>query len=57
MKDVQAAVAAVEEELREQALAGQLQDLGSRFRVVPQQYHKVGWVREVMCKFKVQLYL
>lgn len=45
MKGHQAAVAAVEEELRELALAGQLQDLGSRFRVVPQQYHKVRLLR------------
>lgn len=42
MKESQAAVAAVEQELREAALLGQ-QDLAiqRRFRVVPQQYHKV----------------
>jgi hypothetical protein len=41
MQESQAAVALVEEELREQALSQQQQTLQSRFRVVPQQYHKV----------------
>lgn len=40
MKEAQAAVAAVEEELREQAYEAGL-ELQTRFRVVPQQYHKV----------------
>lgn len=44
MKEAQAAVAAVEQELREEALG---QTLGqTRFRVVPQQYHKVSDVQE-----------
>jgi len=39
MKEAQAAVAAVEQKLRQEALG---QTLGqTRFRVVPQQYHKV----------------
>jgi hypothetical protein len=41
MNESQAAVALVEEELREQALSQQQHTLQSRFRVVPQQYHKV----------------
>jgi hypothetical protein len=42
MKEAQAAVTALEEELREQAYEAGL-ELQTRFRVVPHQYHKVCW--------------
>lgn len=41
MKESQAAVAAVEQELREAALGQQDLQIQRRFRVVPQPYHKV----------------